>query len=102
MINMGYVSERLRMITSMGFSKENNYKFINFNIAEFYASITAELLEKSINSAKSIIEIEDKIINIAKRVWKFLMFHERATKSIQSILEAVLKLILSKIASTKS
>ena len=87
---------------TQGFSQENNYKFINFNIAEFYASIPAELLEKSINFAKSIIEIEDKIINIAKHVWKFLMFHERATKSIQSILEAVLKLILSKIASTKS
>ena len=53
---------------TQGFSKENNYKFINFNIALFYASITAELLEKSINFAKSIIEIEDKIINIAKHV----------------------------------
>ena len=80
MINMGYVSERLRMIKSMGFSKENNYKFINFNIAEFYASITAELLEKSINFAKSIIEIEDKIINIAKHVSKIFNVPRKSNK----------------------
>ena len=31
-------------------------KFIKFDIAEFYPSISAELLEKSINFARSIIE----------------------------------------------
>ena len=39
-------------------------KFIKFDIAEFYPSISAELLEKSINFARSIIEIEDKITDI--------------------------------------
>ena len=39
-------------------------KFIKFDIAEFYPSISAELLEKSINFARSIIKIEDKIIDI--------------------------------------
>ena len=34
-------------------------KCIKFDIKEFYPSISAELLEKSINFARSIIEIED-------------------------------------------
>ena len=37
---------------------------------------TPELLEKSINFARSIIEIQDKIINIIKHTRKTLLFHE--------------------------
>ena len=47
-------------------------KFIKFDIAEFYPSISAELLEKSINFARSIIDIED-IINHAR---KSLLFRD--------------------------
>ena len=36
----------------------------------------AELLEKPINFAKIIIEIEDKIINIIKHARKSLLFHD--------------------------
>ena len=50
-------------------------KFIKFDIAEFYPSISAELLEKSINFARGIVEIEDKIINIIKHARKSLLFH---------------------------
>ena len=50
-------------------------KFIKFDIVEFYPSISAELLEKSINFARSIVEIEDKIINIIKHARKSLLFH---------------------------
>ena len=39
-------------------------QFIKFDIADFYPLISAELLEKSINFARSIIEIEDKTIDI--------------------------------------
>ena len=49
---------------------------LNSRIAEFYSSVSAELLEKSINFARSIIEIEDKIINIIKHGKKSLMFHD--------------------------
>ena len=42
--------------------------FIRFNIAEFYPSMSAELLEKSINFARSIIEIKNKTIDIIKHV----------------------------------
>ena len=51
-------------------------KFIKFDIAEFYPSISAELLEKSINFARSIIEIEDKIIDIINHASKSLLFHD--------------------------
>ena len=37
---------------------------------------TPELREKSINFARSIIEIQDKIINIIKHTRKTLLFHE--------------------------
>ena len=38
-------------------------KFIKFDIVEFYPSISTKLIEKSINFARNIIEIELKIIS---------------------------------------
>ena len=46
--------------------KKKTCEFIKFDVAKFYPSILAELLEKSINFARSIIKIEDKIINKIK------------------------------------
>ena len=54
-------------------------KFIKFDITEFYPSISAELFEKSINFARSIIEIEDKIIDITNHARKPLLFHDGNT-----------------------
>ena len=51
-------------------------KFIKFDIAEFYLSISAELLEKSINFARSVIEIKDKTIDIINHARKSLLFHD--------------------------
>ena len=51
-------------------------KFIKFDIAEFYPSISSELLEKSINFARSIIEAEDKTIDIINHARKSLLFHD--------------------------
>ena len=51
-------------------------KFIKFEILEFYPSISAELLEKSIYFARSIIEIEDKTIGIINHARKSLLFHD--------------------------
>ena len=45
-------------------------------MAEFYPSISAELLEKSINFARSIVKIEDKIIDIINHARKSLLFHD--------------------------
>ena len=49
------------------------YQFIKLNIAELYPSILVELLTKSINFARSIIEREYKIINIIKHERKPLL-----------------------------
>ena len=54
-------------------------KFIKFDIAEFYPSISGELLEKSINFARSIIEIKDKTIDIFNHARKSLLFHDGNT-----------------------
>ena len=51
-------------------------KFIKFDIAELYPSISAKLLEKSINFARSLIEIKDKIIDIINHARKSLLFHD--------------------------
>ena len=51
-------------------------KFIKFDIAEFYPSVSAKLLEKSINFARNIIEIENKIINIINHAGKSFLFHD--------------------------
>ena len=51
-------------------------KFIKFDIAELYPSISAKLLEKSINFARSLIEIKYKIIDIINHARKSLLFHD--------------------------
>ena len=55
---------------------KKTFQFIKFDIAGFYPSISAELLEKSINFSRSIIEIEDKIIDIINHARKSLLFHD--------------------------
>ena len=50
-------------------------KFIKFDIEELYPSISAELLEKSINFARSIIEIKENIIDITNQAREYLQFH---------------------------
>ena len=60
---------------SKGFQNKKTCKF-KFDIVEFYPPISAELFGKSINFAKSIIEIKDKIINIINHVRKSLLFHD--------------------------
>ena len=60
--------------------KKTTCKFIKFDIAEFYPSISAELLEKSINFVRSIIKEEDKTINIIKCARKSLLFHNGNTQ----------------------
>ena len=54
---------------------EKTCKFIKFDIAESYPSISAELFEKSINFARNIIKIDDKIMNIIEHAKKSLLFH---------------------------
>ena len=53
--------------------KNKTFKFIKCDIAEFYPSISAELLWKPINFGRN--EIEEKITNIIKHARKSLVFH---------------------------
>ena len=67
----------LQLLNGLGLLKiKKTCKFIKFDIANFCPSMSAELLEKSINFAKSIIKIEDKIIGIIIHARKSLLFHD--------------------------
>ena len=54
-------------------------KFIKFDIAEFYLSISAKLLDKSIEYAKSFMDIEDKVIYAIKLACRSLLFNKDGT-----------------------
>ena len=56
-------------------SDEHKRKFI-FDIAEFYPSISENLLNKSIAYAKSFTKIEDNAINAIKLARKSLLFNK--------------------------
>ena len=51
-------------------------RFIKFYTAEFYPSISVELLDRSISFAKSLIDIEGDIIDIISLVRKSLLFDD--------------------------
>ena len=51
-------------------------RFIKFDIAEFYPSISIELLDRSISFAKSLIDIEGNIINTITHAGKSLLFND--------------------------
>ena len=50
--------------------------FIKFNITKFYPSISTELLDRSINFAKSLISVEGNIINTISHSRKYLLFDD--------------------------
>ena len=52
------------------------YRFIKFDIAEFYPSISIELLYRSVSFAKSLIDVEGNIINIINHARKSLLFDD--------------------------
>ena len=54
-------------------------KFIKFDIAEFYPSISEDLLNKSIDYAKSFTTIGENVINAIKLARKSLLFSKDGT-----------------------
>ena len=60
-------------------SDKHKRKFIKFDIAEFYPSISENLLNKSIAYAKSFTKIEDNAINVIKLARKSLLFNKGGT-----------------------
>ena len=55
-------------------SDKHKRKFIKFDIAELYPSISENLLNNSIADAKSFTKIEDNVINAIKLARKSLLF----------------------------
>ena len=49
-------------------------RFIKFDIVDFYPSISEKLLDKSINFAKSVTNIDEETINVIKHSRKSLLF----------------------------
>ena len=54
---------------------KENCTFIQFNIKEFYPSITDEIPEEAISFAKSLIGIDNHKIGTIKHCRKSLLFH---------------------------
>ena len=54
---------------------KKDFSFIQFDIKEFYPSITEEILEKAISFAKSLMDIDDHKIRTIKHCRKSLLFH---------------------------
>ena len=54
-------------------------RFIKFDIADFYLSISMELPHRSISFAKSLIDIERNIINTINHARKSLLFDDTGT-----------------------
>ena len=53
---------------------KENRKFIKFDIADFYPSISEGLLSKTISYARTIITIEAKVVDAIKLAGKSLLF----------------------------
>ena len=49
-------------------------RFVKFNIAEFYPSVSIELLDRLVSFVKSLIDIEGNIMNTINHARKSLLF----------------------------
>ena len=56
------------------YHQKNDCRFIKFDISELYPSISEEVLEKSINSARSMTNTDDSTIQIIRHARKSLLF----------------------------
>jgi hypothetical protein len=55
------------------------HSFLSFDVAEFYPSITEELLDNAITWARGYVNIDDKQINLIKHARKSLLFNDGKT-----------------------
>ena len=66
--------------------------FIKFNIVDFYPSVSADVLNKSINFAKCFVSIEGSIINTRKHALNSLPLDENGSwlkKHRDSLLDVI-------------
>ena len=57
--------------------KNDNHSFINFDVCDFYPSITESLLDNALSFASRHTTISDKEIEIIKHTKKTLLFHNK-------------------------
>ena len=60
-------------------NNKDKYTFLNFDIAEFYPSISEHLLDDAISWAKQYTDITDHDIKIIKHARQSLLFHNNQT-----------------------
>ena len=60
-----------------GIPDKDNSIFIQFDIAEFYPSISKDLLLQSINHAKQFISISQRDIDVIMHVRKAILFNDK-------------------------
>ena len=65
---------------------KENRRFIKFDIADFYSSITEDLLSRAISYARTIITIEEKVVDAIKLTRKSLLFSKEGTLSFDVIM----------------
>ena len=56
--------------------KKNKTSFINFEVENFYSSISIELFTEAINYAKSITSIDDEQLSIIMQSRRTLLFYD--------------------------
>ena len=55
------------------------FRFIKFDIVDFYPSISEQLLDRAISFAKSFVNMDDDTANIIKQSKKSLLFDKSST-----------------------
>ena len=58
---------------------KENRRFIKFDITGFYPSILEDLFSRAISYARTIITIEDKVVDAIKLTRKSLLFSKEGT-----------------------
>ena len=77
LINGG--THRLSFVWFKNLADKQKRKFIELDMAEFYSSISEDLLDKSINYAKLFTTIKENVISAIKLAHKSLLFSKDGT-----------------------
>ena len=68
-----------QVVWFINLTHKENRRFIKFDIADFYPSISEDLLSRAISYARTIITTEDKVIDAIKLAQKSLLFSKEGT-----------------------
>ena len=94
LLNTGLLDwESSTLTTRPNLQNKQKHRFIKFDIADFYPSITEHLLERSIKYAKSFALIEHKTLEAISLAHKLLLFskHEIWVKKYNSSFDVTME-----------